>query len=46
LNTNIFYLPITSGCNPRFVFDKQFAIEIEFEDMEKNYMEFVHRTLN
>jgi hypothetical protein len=39
-------LPITSGCNPRFVFDKQFAVEIEFEEMEKNYMEFVHRILN
>jgi hypothetical protein len=37
----MYYLPITSGSNPRFVFDKSFPIEIEFEEMEQNYLEFV-----
>ena len=40
-NTHSYFLPITSGSNPRFVFDKSVTIEIEFDEMEKNYMEFV-----
>lgn len=35
------YLPIASGVNPKFTFDKTLSINIKFENLDKTYMSIV-----
>jgi len=35
------YLPIASGGNPKFTYDKTLSINIRFENLDKTYMSIV-----
>jgi hypothetical protein len=38
---NTFLLPLSSGRNPQFNFEKYLSLEIPFENLEKTYFELV-----
>jgi len=35
------YIPISSGVDPKFTFDKTISINIRFENLDKTYMSIV-----